>query len=387
MPALAKLTDALSFGKNAEQQDDSAMLSAICDEAEREYPDVKFAVYPNGDIVVPRASVTTNVRLVTYLRQQVRMAVGIGNLRVLSNTAYESETAVEHLPEVQADAGGVSSQNQQMLEVLDGAIKVGASDTYIDVGTTDTTVSYRVHGLKQPSEGRLTPDQGFDLCRALWSRADESFEERMACDCSFVYEGLAFRGNSLPTHDGGVGVVLRMRDPNFYLPLNRCGYSGRQIASIKGAMESPGGLILLTGETNSGKSSTMATLMGMMPETIKAVEISDPVEVAFPHITQVAIPKHSEDADLRFAKILSALVRQNPRHPDPRRDQRRGHQRSRNGNGAARQARHLHAPHTILHLGFRTVGRLGDGQKPDLQGGIHRRRREPEPSTRPLSRV
>lgn len=312
MPSVLERTVAsLPFKRRREELTDFDPLTGLRDEVSEDYPDAAFTIHPTGDIVLPAATLAVSPRLVTYLRQQVRLSVGFAHVHVLTNTDYESERHSARY-QVQQSSLTPNMQNQQMLEILDTAIAKDASDTYINVGSAHATVSYRINGLKQPSEGRLSPDQGFDLCRALWSRANETFEERMACDCSFTYEGKAFRGNSLPTHESGVGVVLRMRDPSFYLPLEKCGYSERQIESIKGAMESPGGLILLTGETNSGKSSTMATLMGMMPDTIKAIEISDPVEVSFPHITQVNIPKFGDDAEKRFAKILAALVRQNP---------------------------------------------------------------------------
>ena len=234
--------------------------------------------------------------------------MSLGNL---ASGVYEAETQITTHVAID-DEGSTEALNEQMLEILNTAIARDASDTYIDVHPTRALISYRVNGIKQPNEGYLSPEQGFSICRAIWARANESFEERQTCDCSFTFNAMRFRGNSLPTFNGGCGVVLRMRDPTFHLPLEVCGYSNEQIDAIKAVCQSPGGLVLLTGETNSGKSSTMATLMSMLPSTMKTVEISDPVEVVMEHITQVSIPRHAEDSERRFKGTLAGLVRQNP---------------------------------------------------------------------------
>ena len=293
-----------------EQQDDLSSLDELVTRIRNDHPDLVFDVRSTGEVIVPKATMSGFPRHVSYLRHEVESVLGNERLRVLTNPSYEAEV---RSTTDEADENQLGAENLQMVEILELAIQKGASDTYIDVHPNRTYYSYRVNGIKLPAEpGYLSTEQGFDICRALWSKGNESYEERIACDCSFTYRDMRFRGNALPTYNGGSGVVLRMRDPGFYLPLEECGYSDRQIEAIKAASESPGGLILLTGETNSGKSSTMATLMGMLPSTTKTIEISDPIEVNFPHITQVSIPRYEADADERFMKALAGLVRQNP---------------------------------------------------------------------------
>ena len=74
----------------------------------------------------------------------------------------------------------------------------------------------------------------------------------------------------------------------------------------------PGGLILITGETNSGKSTTMAALMDSSSRNQRMIEIADPCEVEFDHCTHVELDHYRDDAGEAFKNILAATVRQNP---------------------------------------------------------------------------
>ena len=303
----------LSIGASNPSSDSDrtlSLLETLVSETRRSYPEIPFDIKPTGDILMPNTAATAWPRVASYLRHEVRAIVGHAHLHVMTNTKFQSE--IGKRVDQESSQTDLRLQNQQMVEILKTAIASGASDTYIDIGPYGTFISYRINGIKNPPQDPLTTEQGFDIARALWAKGSETFQERAACDMSFTYDDMRFRGNSLPTFNNGAGVVLRMRDPTFHLPLDNCGYSNRQIEAIKAVCQSPGGLILLTGETNSGKSSTMATLMNMLPLTTKTVEISDPVEVEFQHITQVMIQRHAEDAEDRFKAVLAGLVRQNP---------------------------------------------------------------------------
>ena len=110
----------------------------------------------------------------------------------------------------------------------------------------------------------------------------------------------------------GNSVVCRLRDPSFVLPVERAGYSERQKEHIRAMSAAPGGLVLITGETNSGKSTTAAGLLESLPHTQKIIAIEDPVEVVFGHVTHVEINRYHEKAEQIFRKVLAATVRQNP---------------------------------------------------------------------------
>ncbi len=227
--------------------------------------------------------------------------------------------------EAAARAAAADGETNVLLRVVfDHAIRAKASDIYIDLNKAEnrTRIGHRVYGRKRVAD-EMEYEQGMALCRALWTMsASGQFEEAKACDCAVDHwvaeEGSAertrkyrIRANSVKDIVGN-SVVCRVRDPKFVLPLDAAGYTPRQMEHIAAVSESPGGLLLITGETNSGKSTTAATLMAELPDTQKIIEIADPVEVLFDHVTHIEINRYHEDAERIFQETLAATVRQNP---------------------------------------------------------------------------
>ena len=157
----------------------------------------------------------------------------------------------------------------------------------------------------------------------MWAQSQSGqFDESAPCDASFGHlvplEGETMRTKAYRVRANSVkdvvgnSVVCRVRDPSFVLPLERTGYSERQMEHVRAMSSAPGGLLLITGETNSGKSTTAASLLNSLPHTQKIIAIEDPVEVVFPHVTHIEINRYHEDAESIFRKVLAATVRQNP---------------------------------------------------------------------------
>ena len=120
----------------------------------------------------------------------------------------------------------------------------------------------------------------------------------------------------------GNTVVCRIRDPSFLLPLAECGYSPGQVNQIERICRCPGGLTLITGETNSGKSTTLASLMAAIPPTERTMEVADPVEVLMPHVAHIQIEHYGEGAveqRRRCRRAWFGRTRQSRARRDPRR--------------------------------------------------------------------
>ena len=310
-------------GDVSDEREDQRPLSDIWDYWQSRSEEDLFLIKPDGDVLCITEQYRNNPRHFQSIVQAVEQELGTARLVQLGSTEFNSQVELDQqngsgIPidtstiKVQ-DSAGVDNLNFQARDLLQSAISAGSSDMYIDIVGDSCTVSLRTYGLKMPLGGAFSDEQGFNICRAIFMLGENTpFTKNEACDSAFSYSGRRFRCSSLPGIRDGVGVVVRMRDPNFYLPLEACGYSQRQIDAIHEICESPGGLILVTGETNSGKSSTLATIMHDLPTSQKIIEISDPIEVEFNHVTQVEIPKHTDDDEGKFKKILSGLVRQNP---------------------------------------------------------------------------
>ena len=293
-------------------------LDAVKQKWVKKQKDYELILQTNGDVICLEPQYLENPRFFQGVRRDVERELGVAQINAVPSQKFESLLRLDSTDErddqkEQKQRAAVESLNLQARDILKRGIDAASSDIYVDITEKKCVVSHRTYGLKLPLEGEFPVEHGMNICRAIWTLGENTtFVADKACDAAFSYMGQRFRCSSLPGIHGGVGVVLRMRDPNFHLPLEICGYSERQVNAIRSICESPGGLILITGETNSGKSSTLATIMGDLPTVQKIIEISDPIEVEFEHVTQVEIPRNTDDDDVRFEEILAGLVRQNP---------------------------------------------------------------------------
>jgi type II secretory ATPase GspE/PulE/Tfp pilus assembly ATPase PilB-like protein len=120
----------------------------------------------------------------------------------------------------------------------------------------------------------------------------------------------ALRLSTLPTQMGEK-VVLRILDPeNSATPLDQLGMSASNLACLRVMLQSPHGLILVTGPTGSGKTTTLySALASLDRERRNLITLEDPVEYRLPGVTQVQVHQR---AGLDFATSLRALLRQDP---------------------------------------------------------------------------
>lgn len=117
-----------------------------------------------------------------------------------------------------------------------------------------------------------------------------------------------FRVSTLPLIEGE-SIVLRILDKHkTLLPLESLGFGSTELAQIQSLFNLPYGLVLITGPTGSGKSTTMYGILNILKErNLKIITLEDPVEYRLPHISQVAI-----SPDVSFANVLRNVLRQDP---------------------------------------------------------------------------
>ena len=214
-------------------------------------------------------------------------------------------------------AKDVLEANLTVDSVLNRAIEMNASDFYLDIRDDGeiAVLSMRTYGIVVEID-RFTNDQGKEIARGLYTKSGrDSWEEINPCDTSFSHynQGKLYRvrANSVP-EIRGASLSCRVRDPSFVLDLETAGYSPLQKEHIQRICRTPGGLILVTGETNSGKSTTLASLMKDTPRGQRMIEIADPVEVEFDNVTHCEIDHKRKDPKEFFLRLLSSTVRQNP---------------------------------------------------------------------------
>ena len=245
----------------------------------------------------------------------VRRSLGAARLVEVTPLDFAQWKQVNR-PRLEANAAPARNPANRTVEFVFGkAVEARASDVYLDVRRDRALLAFRTYGFRRPFD-ELSRDDGLALARSIWAMGTNAqFDESGVCDVAFDFEHggrqYRIRGNSMKEVRGN-SIVCRVRDPSFVLPLDESGYAPVQVRQIRRMCRAPGGLILVTGETNSGKSTTLASLMAAMPTTQKVIEVADPVEVVMDHVSHVEIERYGEGAEQRLNENLAALVRQNP---------------------------------------------------------------------------
>lgn len=247
---------------------------------------------------------------------QRRLAVDKVEIRAVSPIVFKQfkSTGLETKTNT-VRAGIAKVENQSAEYVLAQATDQQASDIYLDIRRESGILSFRIYGNVIKAE-EMDIEIAKTIARSLYSRTGRSqWVETEPCDTAFTFRHgsrrYRIRCNSVPDVRGS-SLSCRIRDPDFVLPLAESGYSDHQANLIGRICNAPGGLILITGETNSGKSTTLASLMLTAPRGQRMIEIADPVEVEFDHCTHIELNHHREDAQAVFRNLLAATVRQNP---------------------------------------------------------------------------
>src|SRR4051794_1619005 len=198
--------------------------------------------------------------------------------------------------------------------VLADAVRMGASDIHIEPQRDSLRIRYRVDGVLRevmsvPRSAlasvvsRLKIVSGLDIGER---RLPQDGRTRIAVDGQLVDA----RVSSLPSVHGEKVVVRLLAPAERLQPLADVGLDPDQLTDLRRVLQTPQGLVLLTGPTGSGKTSTLySALQEIHTPDRNIVTLEDPVEVQIPGLTQVQVHERS---GLTFSRGLRAVLRQDP---------------------------------------------------------------------------
>ena len=198
--------------------------------------------------------------------------------------------------------------------ILEEAVKIGASDIHIEPSEKTVTVRYRI-------DGDLTEHSTFDISffPAIATRVKilseiDIAEKRIPQDghITKIIEGQKcdFRVSTLPTIHGEKFAIRILDKTIFSLSLGELNFSKEANETIEKILHHPHGIILLTGPTGSGKTTTLYSFLRELNKpNVNIVTIEDPVEYSMESINQIQI---NNKADLTFASALRSILRQDP---------------------------------------------------------------------------
>ena len=198
--------------------------------------------------------------------------------------------------------------------LFEDATQVGASDVHIEPQETGLQIRVRVDGVLQTqteADKRVGPPLAQRL--KLMAGLDIS-EKRLPQDGRFSVRlkdiTIDVRLSTLPTNYGE-SVVMRLLNQGAGMRrLNEIGMPPAMLARFREILGRSSGLVLVTGPTGSGKTSTLyAALAEMNAAELKVITVEDPVEYRLPGLSQVQV---NDKIDLSFARVLRACLRQDP---------------------------------------------------------------------------
>jgi type IV pilus assembly protein PilB len=198
--------------------------------------------------------------------------------------------------------------------ILAQALKRRASDIHIEPEIDCLRIRYRVDGSLHDVLRVPKINQNAILARLKIISNLDITENRIPQDGRFKVktEGreVDFRVSSLPTTFGQKFVLRALDKGNLSVGLDKLGFSQQPAATFKAAIGKPFGMLLVTGPTGSGKSTTLYSVLNQLntPER-NIVTIEDPVEYQVEGITQMQV---KPDIGLDFASGLRSILRQSP---------------------------------------------------------------------------
>jgi type IV pilus assembly protein PilB len=199
--------------------------------------------------------------------------------------------------------------------VLNDAIKKGASDIHVEPYEKTFRIRFRIDGmLYEIMKPPLSLKNAIASRLKIMSKLDIA-ERRRPQDGRIKIrysdgKDIDFRVSVLPTLFGEK-IVLRLLDKsNLQLDMTKLGFNEKQLKDFKDAVHKPYGMVLVTGPTGSGKTTTLYSALSELNQISKNVSTAeDPVEYNIPGVNQVQM---HEEIGLNFAAALRSFLRQDP---------------------------------------------------------------------------
>jgi len=190
------------------------------------------------------------------------------------------------------------------------AFKVNASDIHIEATRTGVDIRFRVYGEMQPVWKTVDLEHKASFLAAVKAATNlEIGVSGKAQDsrCNVPGLPLDLRVSLLPTLFGET-IVLRLLDSTREFSLSQLQVPSYTVKRLRRAINEPNGVVLVSGPTGSGKTTTLFSLLGEIDRSRKKIiTLEDPVEYVMPGISQVRVnPKVS------FSDALRAVLRQDP---------------------------------------------------------------------------
>ncbi|HET8709046.1 MAG TPA: GspE/PulE family protein [Candidatus Saccharimonadales bacterium] len=307
------------------------VLNILPERIARQYKAVVFGVDENDTKLVAMED-PDDIQALNFLQKQlgsnIRVYITLSSLLQAALDQYRGENINSELTKVisgeEADIEEAEVDENDLAEdspiaqtvnlLIEYGVKSSASDIHIEPRENYVIVRYRIDGLLR--EANKLPRK---LMNALVSRIKilsnlKIDEHRAPQDGRFKVQvgGLvyALRVSTLPVVDGEKVVMRILNESTKAADFHELGFWGQGLETMQHAIVQPHGMILVTGPTGSGKSTTLFSVLSMLnTPNVNISTVEDPVEYRIPGVNQTQV---NPIAGMTFTNGLRALLRQDP---------------------------------------------------------------------------
>lgn len=302
------------------QTSQGTVVVATCDPANIEAIDtIKFKLKMNVEMVL-----TTHTAFDAAVHKYYGGVAMVGTAIETFKESFKkdkkelSSEGIELVTVHEIEAGGSNEIDAPVITLVNGilseAIRRGASDIHVENFEKRSRVRMRIDGILHEVTDIPTEMKRALIARLkIMSRMDIA-ESRVPQDgrikLKFSGSEIDFRVNSMPTLFGEKVVLRILNKGSLQLDLVKLGFEPGQLELFKKGIKAPNGMILVTGPTGSGKTTTLySALMELNQTSDNLSTAEDPVEYNLEGINQTQIHK---EIGLTFANVLRSLLRQDP---------------------------------------------------------------------------
>jgi len=262
----------------------------------------------DGGYRIRATLVATNANLLSVIREE-----------------WRSPTATQA-----TDSGEESHAYAQWDDIIEKAVRLGASDIHLDASESNTRIQFRILGELQDQPYPLSHQQGIGLASSMYNTmvqkatTSEGFDRRRPQRAGVTRDlptgRVRLRYSHIPIEIDGVSVTLRLIHLGGKAARRtgaELGYAASHCAQLERMFARSSGLILFLGTTGSGKSTSLACyaqkkVRDNLGKLLRTIE--DPVENIIEGATQTAVARSASDTDRRnpFAQYMEEVVRSDP---------------------------------------------------------------------------
>jgi len=306
-------------------------LNRIPERIARQYEAVIFKVDEDGLLHLAMDD-PDDVQAISFLEKEIGTNVKIyvapheNILQCLENYRGDVNEELNQVIDIQREDGGTAQQvseadvaedspiAQTVNLLLEYAIRSQASDIHIEPRENFVQIRYRIDGVLKEVNQLPRNVLGALISRIKILSNLKIDERRVPQDGRFKIKiagkQYALRVSTLPIADGEKVVMRILDESNQAVTLQQLGYWGHSLEVISDAMTEPNGMILITGPTGSGKSTSLFSILTMLNKPdVNISTVEDPVEYKIPGVNQT---QTNVKAGMTFANGLRALLRQDP---------------------------------------------------------------------------